>query len=72
MQFINCLNILKGEEISLNTNEFEIKFEKFIDGQDYENVELALFYLIRLAFTAGWTAAGGVPAPVSEKIIEIK
>ncbi|MCL2842783.1 MAG: hypothetical protein FWE28_04860 [Oscillospiraceae bacterium] len=39
--------------------EFESSFSDFIDGQEYDKAEDALFSLVRMAFKAGWQAAGG-------------
>ena len=38
---------------------FEQLFSDFIDGTEYDKAEEALFSLIRMAFKAGWLAAGG-------------
>ena len=41
------------------SNEFEAAFSAFLDQQAYDDAESALFALVRAAFLAGWSAAGG-------------
>ncbi|MGI5928889.1 MAG: hypothetical protein ACOX7T_04515 [Pseudoflavonifractor sp.] len=41
-----------------------------MDRHEYDEAENYLFSMVRLAFSAGWQAAGGQP-PVSEKIYQI-
>ncbi len=43
------------------TNEFEEAFSSFLEGRDYDELTDHLYSLIRLAFVAGWKAAGGAP-----------
>jgi len=40
--------------------EFEKAFDEFLDRREYEDAESALFLMVRIAFKAGWIAAGGV------------
>lgn len=54
----------------MHTNEFEEAFASFIDRHEYDEAENYLFSMVRLAFTAGWQAAGGVP-PQAERIYEL-
>ena len=45
--------------------DFERLFSDFIDGTQYDKAEEALFSLRRMAFMAGWLAAGGeIPNPL--------
>ncbi|MBE6956202.1 MAG: hypothetical protein E7450_01980 [Ruminococcaceae bacterium] len=52
------------------SNEFEKAFSDFLDRHEYDEAEASLFSMIRLAFVAGWKAAGGTP-PQSERIFEL-
>ena len=54
----------------MQTNEFEIAFSEFLDRHEYDEAENYLFLMVRLAFSAGWQAAGGHP-PKSERLFEI-
>lgn len=42
-------------------NDFEYAFGEFIDRREFDQAESALFSMVRIAFTAGWLAAGGTP-----------
>ncbi|MBQ9534468.1 MAG: hypothetical protein IJU78_01300 [Clostridia bacterium] len=44
----------------MNT-DFEKAFGDFIDRREYDQAENALFSMVRIAFIAGWNAAGGAP-----------
>ena len=52
------------------SKDFEHAFSEFIDQQEYDEAENALFSIVRAAFIAGWKAAGGTP-PQSQKIFEL-
>ena len=52
------------------TNEFEEAFADFLDRHEYDEAENYLFSMVRLAFPAGWKAAGGEP-PKSQRIFEL-
>jgi len=52
------------------TNEFEAAFSAFLDRHEYDEAESALFSMVRIAFAAGWKAAGGEP-PRAERIFEL-
>ena len=39
--------------------KFEESFAEFLAGNDYDQAEGYLFSVARLAFAAGWEAAGG-------------
>lgn len=54
----------------MHSNNFEQAFADFLNGNDYDRAENALFALARLAFAAGWQAAGGA-APQPVKIFQI-
>ena len=41
------------------TNDFEAAFSAFLDRHEYDEAENYLFSMVRLAFSAGWQAAGG-------------
>ena len=43
--------------------DFEKTFDDFLDRREYDQAENALFSMVRIAFTAGWKAAGGDPPP---------
>ena len=51
-------------------NQFEQAFSDFLDRREYDQAENALFAMVRIAFMAGWVAAGGNP-PKPQKIVEI-
>ena len=50
--------------------DFEKAFDGFIDRREYGQATNALFSMIRIAFTAGWLAAGG-EAPRLQKILKL-
>lgn len=50
--------------------DFEKSFGDFVDRREYDQAESALFSMIRIAFKAGWLAAGGSP-PQPQKVIEL-
>lgn len=50
--------------------DFEKSFGSFIDRREYDQAESALFSMVRIAFKAGWLAAGG-EAPQPHKILEL-
>lgn len=54
----------------MQTNDFEKAFSDFIDRREYDHAENALFSMIRIAFLAGWKAAGG-ETPPPHKIFHI-
>ena len=41
------------------SDKFETAFERFMEEKEYEKAESLLFSALRLAFAAGWKAAGG-------------
>lgn len=43
--------------MKVNSDEMELAYSRFIDGESYDKAESALFDLIRLAFKTGWNAA---------------
>ena len=45
----------------MQTDEFELAFGAFLERREYDEMESALFALVRAAFLAGWNAAGGRP-----------
>jgi len=51
-------------------NDFEKAFSDFIDRREYDGAQSALFSMVRIAFTAGWLAAGGNP-PKPQKVVEL-
>ena len=52
------------------SNEFEKAFGDFLERHEYDEAEAYLFSMVRLAFVAGWKAAGGDP-PKPERIFEL-
>lgn len=40
-------------------DSFELAFGNFLERQEYDEAEAALFAIVRAAFLAGWQAAGG-------------
>jgi len=45
----------------MHSNDFEEKFDAFLEDKSYDLASEALFHVVRAAFTAGWEAAGGDP-----------
>ncbi len=45
----------------MENKEFDIAFDGFISGLDYDYAEDALFEIVYRAYAAGWTAAGKKP-----------
>ena len=43
------------------SNDFEEKFDAFLENKKYDMAQEALFQVVRSAFIAGWEAAGGPP-----------
>lgn len=66
---IHCV-IIFIEVMDMHTNDFEAAFSQFLDRHEYDEAENALFAMVRIAFSAGWQAAGGAP-PQSERIYEL-
>ncbi len=54
----------------MQSNEFEKAYGDFIDRREYDEAANALHSIVRIAFTAGWNAAGGDP-PTPQKIFEV-
>jgi hypothetical protein len=52
-----------------DTREFDESFEKFIESREYEVSRNVLFTTVRLAFMAGWEAAGGEPPPTRPVVV---
>jgi len=52
-------------------NDFEKAFSDFLDCQEYDQAEGALFTMARIAFIAGWKAAGGHP-PEMKKLSQVR
>lgn len=53
------------------SDDFEGAFSDFLDSEEYDKIEEAIFRLARSAFEAGWRAAGGDPDVKGGKIVEI-
>ena len=43
----------------MHSNDYEEAFGRFLEREEYDEAEDALFSLVRAAFQAGWLAAGG-------------
>ena len=54
----------------MQSNEFEDAFSNFLERHEYDEAESCLFSLVRIAFSAGWQAAGGA-APQAERLFEL-
>ena len=52
------------------SSDFEDAFSNFRERREYDEAENALFSMVRIAFLAGWKAAGGEP-PVPQKLFEL-
>lgn len=56
--------------VDMQSNNFEQAFGDFLERREYDQAENALFAMVRIAFLAGWRAAGG-DAPPPQKIVEL-
>lgn len=54
----------------MQSDAFEQAFGDFLERREYDQAENALFAMVRIAFLAGWKAAGGDPPP-PQKVIEL-
>lgn len=54
----------------MHGNDFEQAFSDFLDRREYDQAENALFSMVRIAFAAGWKAAGGAP-PQPQRIFQL-
>lgn len=54
----------------MHTDQFEKAFSDFLDRREYDQAENALFSMVRIAFLAGWKAAGG-EAPPPQKVLRL-
>ena len=54
----------------MRSNDFEKMFSAFLERREYDEAENALFSMVRIAFLAGWKAAGGDP-PQPQKIFRL-
>ena len=52
------------------SSDFEDASSNFLERREYDEAENALFSMVRIAFLAGWKAAGGEP-PVPQKLFEL-
>ena len=52
------------------SKDFEAAFSDFLDRREYDQAENALFSMVRIAFLAGWNAAGGTPPP-PQKVLRL-
>ena len=55
---------------ALYSDDFEKAFSDFLERREYDQASNALFSIVRIAFVAGWKAAGGAPPP-PQKVIEL-
>ena len=70
LYFVTGYGIISIEVMDMYSNEFEKCFADFLDRHEYDDAENALCAIVRIAFSAGWQAAGGAP-PQSERIYEL-
>ena len=61
---------MANEVAIMMSNDFEKAFGDFLDRREYDQVENALFAMVRISFLAGWKAAGGDP-PQPQKIFKL-
>ncbi|MBQ3265420.1 MAG: hypothetical protein IJH07_06555 [Ruminococcus sp.] len=50
--------------------DFEKSFSDFLEREEYDWAEQALFATVRAAYKAGWKAAGGQP-PQRQNVMQI-
>ena len=53
------------------TDEFEKAFSDFLDRREYDQASNALHDMVRIAFRAGWLAAGGSALP-AQPVVQIE
>lgn len=59
---IYAMSVIIAQEVNqMNSDKFEKSFNDFLEREEYDEAENALFAIARSAFTAGWLAAGGEP-----------
>lgn len=51
-------------------DRIELAFSNFLERQEYDEAEAALFTVVRKAFLSGWEAAGG-KLPEKQEIVKI-
>ena len=51
-------------------DKLEFAFSQFLERQEYDEAEAALFAIVRAAFLAGWKAAGGT-MPEKQDVVRI-
>ena len=54
----------------MNTTDYEEAFGNFLERHEYDDAEAQIFALVRAAFRAGWTSAGGEP-PEPEPLLRL-
>ncbi len=47
--------------------DFEKAFSDFLESKEYDKGEGALFSMFRIAYQAGWVAAGGKPPETNDR-----
>lgn len=52
--------------------DFEKSFSDFLEREEYDRAEHALFAVVREAYKAGWKAAGGQPPQPQEVLRLVK
>ena len=57
-------------EVNFMDDKFELAFSNFLERQEYDEAEAALFAIVRAAFLAGWQAAGGT-VPEMQNVAKI-
>ena len=50
--------------------DFEKSFSDFLDRKEYDEAHSALFSIVRAAYKAGWSAAGGNP-PTPQGVLHL-
>lgn len=58
------------EMVYMQSDNFEKAFGDFLERREYDQAENALFAMVRIAFAAGWKAAGDNP-PQPQKIFKL-
>lgn len=54
----------------MHSDSFEKAFSDYLETHEYDEAENYLFSMVRLAFIAGWRAAGGEP-PRSKNVFAL-
>ena len=55
----------------MHSNDYEEAFGRFLEQEEYDEAEDALFSLVRAAFQAGWLLAAGGEESAAARMFEV-